>query len=137
MGTGITLMSESQAIFQPPDTGEYKVIYRYEDTYGCIGMDTVRTFVYPATGVTYRALPELRIYPNPAGDQIRIVSNSPVIRVTMYDAAGLRLKQLVVSGDGSAGKKDLNIGTGNLERGVYFMKIETGTGSTVRKFVKM
>jgi hypothetical protein len=129
MGTGITLMPESQAIFQPKETGEYEVIYWYKDEYGCIGTDTTRTLVFGASGTRYLTLPEIRLYPNPAGDQIRISAGKPVIKVTIYDQTGRLLKEIVPSGDRS-------IGTGDLKPGIYYLRITTTAGRTMRKFVK-
>lgn len=71
----------------------------------------------------------LSIYPNPTnGDKIYIVSKLSLDKeVEIFDVLGKRILQTTVS------NKELNIG--NLNAGVYIIKIREGEASATRKLI--
>ena len=71
----------------------------------------------------------LSIYPNPtSGDKIYIVSKLSLDKeVEIFDVLGKRILQTIIS------SKELNIG--NLNAGVYIIKIKEGEASATRKLI--
>ncbi len=130
-GPGITVMPESQAMFQPQDTGQYEVFYRYIDQYGCLTDASATTLVYPSTGTAdLSSNRSLRLYPNPAGDYIRIGGAADISTVSIFNIDGVLLKHLEMTGEPV-------IRIEGLDGGVYIMRIVTEKGSVVRRFVRM
>ena len=130
-GPGITVMAESKAMFLPTESGEYEVFYRYTDQYGCFTDASATTTVYPSTGTS--DLPShssLRIYPNPAGDLVRIDSDAGISTVSIYNIAGVLVREMKMSGDPV-------VSIDGIDRGVYFMRIATDKETAVRRFVKL
>ena len=72
------------------------------------------------------------IYPNPASDHIVvIVAGGSANRIDIYDLAG----QLMFTKTGIINDQQLEIG--HLDSGVYILKLETGTGVSMHKFLKL
>ncbi|UOK43444.1 MULTISPECIES: T9SS type A sorting domain-containing protein [Flavobacterium] len=71
----------------------------------------------------------LSIYPNPTtGDKIYIVSKLSLDKeIEIFDVLGKRILQTTIS------SKELNIG--NLNAGVYIIKIKEGEASATRKLI--
>lgn len=71
----------------------------------------------------------LSIYPNPTnGDKIYIVSKLSLDKeIEIFDVLGKRILQATIS------SKELNIG--NLNTGVYIIKIREGEASATRKLI--
>lgn len=71
----------------------------------------------------------LSIYPNPTnGDKIYIVSKLALEKeIEIFDVLGKRILQTTI------GSKELNIG--NLNAGVYIIKIREGEASATRKLI--
>ncbi len=64
----------------------------------------------------------LRIYPNPAREQINVSlgdNENQVTRISLHDLSGRILYQLPVNGE-----SELNIPRGNLQEGIYFLRLE-------------
>jgi hypothetical protein len=76
---------------------------------------------------------QLSIFPNPAGNQIRVNSNFDLgeVRMTLYDIQGLILRQDPIQLSPAA---DLNVS--DLSAGVYFIQIALNKGVHTQKFVK-
>ena len=68
------------------------------------------------------------IYPNPVNDRLYIETESEIEEVVVYDVYGRQ--QLAVSGQQSA------VSVANLNSGVYFVKVVTSEGETVKRFIK-
>lgn len=71
----------------------------------------------------------LRIYPNPAHDQVNVVSNSTIESVSVVSITGQLLQRVVVN------NTYVNINTAALKAGMYFIQIETEAGLTTRRLV--
>lgn len=130
-GTDLIPKIGSEAVFMPKSTGTYEIFYWYTDEFGCTVTVSAKTTVYPATG----SGPEpsgmgIRVYPNPAGDRVRIVSPDPLLRVIIYNLSGSRIKGILLPATE-------NIPVGEFESGIYYMHITTEKGTFIRKFVKM
>jgi hypothetical protein len=129
-GTNVIVNSEG-AVFKPNDPGEYEIYYRYTDGNGCTVFASATTTVYPATGVNASVnAAGVKIFPNPAGDVIRLVSDPEVSRVTLYNVAGVLVMESKLSPDGT-------IPVGQLPGGIYYLHIDTGNGPVILRFVKM
>jgi hypothetical protein len=70
----------------------------------------------------------LLIYPNPARDFFRL-ENAPDGSISIYNAAGRLVLYQDIEGD------ECEISTGNLENGVYFVKLEFYNHEETRKLV--
>ncbi|NND64250.1 MAG: T9SS type A sorting domain-containing protein [Flavobacteriaceae bacterium] len=78
------------------------------------------------------ALSSVLIYPNPASDELTIVSpNAFINNVEIYDIRGRRMQQPVPNGKNTC-KMDVN----NLETAVYFVKVITDSGTITKKMIK-
>ncbi|NLO50130.1 MAG: Omp28-related outer membrane protein [Bacteroidales bacterium] len=71
----------------------------------------------------------LQIYPNPARDQVNVVSRSTIESVTVVSITGQLLQKIVVN------NTFVNINTAALEAGLYFIQIETEAGLSTRRLV--
>lgn len=71
----------------------------------------------------------LRIYPNPANDQVNVISNSTIESVAVVSITGQLLQKLVVN------NTFVNINTAALKAGMYFIQIKTEAGLTTRRLV--
>ena len=72
------------------------------------------------------------IYPNPSSDHIMvIVKGGSAGRIDIYNLAG----QLITSKTGVSNVQQIEIG--HLDSGVYMLKVETETGVSLHKFVKI
>jgi hypothetical protein len=81
------------------------------------------------TSVSSNQNPSIRVYPNPAKDLLFIEGIVSKTFVNVYNVNGVRLLSNVLS------SPVINIG--NLENGVYFLKITDRKGVTIRKFMKL
>jgi hypothetical protein len=81
------------------------------------------------TSVSSNQNPSIRVYPNPAKDFLFIDGFVSKTFVNVYNVNGVRLLSNVLS------SPVINIG--NLENGVYFLKITDRKGVTIRKFLKL
>jgi len=70
----------------------------------------------------------LSIYPNPTSETVFITTETPLVKVEIYSTQGTKVKEL---------KSNLNaIPVGELDNGVYFLRIYSDKGVAVKKFVK-
>jgi hypothetical protein len=81
------------------------------------------------TSVSSNQNPSIRVYPNPAKDVLFIEGIVSKTFVNVYNVNGVRLLSNVLS------SPVINIG--NLENGLYFLKITDRKGVTIRKFLKL
>lgn len=67
-----------------------------------------------------QSTPSISIYPNPAGDNIHILSKAQkIMRIKMMDASGVMVKDLVLLD----AQQDINLETKNMQSGFYFIQI--------------
>ncbi|GAB4318970.1 MAG: hypothetical protein Kow00127_11070 [Bacteroidales bacterium] len=67
------------------------------------------------------------VYPNPATDYIHIQADNPVRFAELVTVTGQVVSRVEANGS------ELTIPTGNLDRGLYFVRIETEAGSVTHK----
>jgi len=73
----------------------------------------------------------LKLYPNPAADQLYIVSEREITRVTIFNAIG---KTVMDMSDGYPERIRVNISP--LNPGLYLIRVENGGTSSMSKFFK-
>lgn len=93
-------------------------------TLNFIGTKESSNLVTPETGAN------ILVYPSPAKDFVQVVSNLPVLKCSVLNTAGVT----VASANGEFTNTKLDVSS--LTDGLYFVKIETKEGSTVKKFIK-
>jgi len=81
------------------------------------------------TGIDNVEMQNLKIYPNPVKDELRIDNGELRInKVEICDLTGKMVNSQWLNG------KSINVA--NLPQGIYFVKIETDKGNVTRKFIK-
>jgi hypothetical protein len=83
------------------------------------------------TGVEQAVSDEFRIYPNPVSDYIFLESMQPIKRVVMYNANGQVVVNELVSD-----QETHKIDAGDLNTGIYNIRIETENGWINKKVIK-
>ncbi len=78
------------------------------------------------TGISQKSVETLKVYPNPAVNELNVVLNAENATVSIYNSVGQKMAQVVVSG--SEYKFDIS----GYAAGIYFVK----TGTSIAKFVK-
>jgi uncharacterized protein YjdB len=79
-----------------------------------------------ATGISQKSVNTLKVYPNPAVNELNVVLNAENTTVSIYNGVGQKMDEAVVSG--SEYKFDIS----SYAAGIYFVK----TGTSIAKFVK-
>jgi len=70
----------------------------------------------------------LKMYPNPTANTLLFESKLPIVKVEIYSQTGQKIQEI---------NKNFNsVSTGNLSKGVYFIKIYSDKGVVVRKIIK-
>lgn len=86
------------------------------------------SFVVAETSVRNASFETLTLYPNPAHDMVRIVAESNIDRVEIYSLSGTLQQTETVFG-----VRNMNIQLGNLNEGMYLLKIFTDEGIKTAK----
>ena len=88
-----------------------------------------------ATSLTEENI-SFNIYPNPVNDKLYIETQTQTLTVEIYDIYGRQ--QSMVNGQQSMvnGQQSTVIDVTNLNSGVYFVKVVTSEGETVKRFIK-
>ena len=80
---------------------------------------------------------KLFVYPNPATDNLNIdfdMTKSARLTISLCDALGQKLYMEDLNYD--KGKHHKEIGVADIPTGIYFLKIETNSGTIIRKIVR-
>jgi hypothetical protein len=129
--TGLTELFYEEAILIDITDKSYKVKAVYEEcesefALNANGEDFIR--------VTNLSVDEcqmnLKLYPNPTSGQLSIEAVDMTL-VSVYDLVGQCVMQK------SAENGQLNLDMGQLQNGIYFVKVNTAIGSVVQRVVKM
>jgi hypothetical protein len=129
--TGLTELFYEEAIAIDITDKSYKVKAVYEEcesefALNANGEDFIR--------VTNLSVDEcqmnLKLYPNPTSGQLSIEAVDMTL-VSVYDLVGQCVMQK------SAENGQLNLDMGQLQNGIYFVKVNTANGSVVQRVVKM
>jgi len=81
-----------------------------------------------STGIEHIEDEELLIYPNPVSDILFLNTKSETVVVSVFDITGRRVFNIKVI--------DNKVNIGNLQKGIYTIKIEGKKGIIVHKFAK-
>lgn len=76
--------------------------------------------------------PEVFLFPNPANKEIRVKSNAQVQSIVLFDAVGKHVKEAMITTHAF----ENTVYIGDLQDGIYFVRIKTSKGTEVRKLVK-
>jgi hypothetical protein len=138
-GTGDTTNNRNPEPYTYPDTGTYTIMLI---TYAGNTIDTAYQTVTIATlGIEYvlKINEQIKVYPNPATDEIRIEvqgSKLKVQSVRVYDVAG-RMVHGQQTTDYSKNEQNIILNINHVTQGLYFLQIEMSNGErVVRKVVK-
>ena len=71
----------------------------------------------------------VRVYPNPASEVLNVASDYNILNVAIFDAMNRLVEEKEVNA------KNIRINLAQRSAGVYFIKVRTDRGSTMRKFV--
>ena len=72
----------------------------------------------------------LNIFPNPATDNLSIEANEEITEVNIYNIIGVSVYNEQCTNN------NLNVNISEFNSGVYFIKVKTGNGETVKRFIK-
>ncbi len=86
---------------------------------------SVRVEKYSDTGSS------VKLYPNPASEQLYVESDEEISQVTIFNAIGK-----VVLEQSSWGTERIQLNIGSLQSGLYLMQVESGGKSSMSKFLK-
>jgi hypothetical protein len=128
-GTGVTGASFDPAV---AGMGAHSVYYAYTDMNGCSATDTTQIFVDLCTGIAAVTEAEIRIYPNPASDNLVIdmagINTSALMSIC--DVSGKLVMQEKLNG-GSA----VQVNISAFENGIYFVNISNGVSVSKQRLV--
>jgi hypothetical protein len=110
--------------------------YKYWNSSGTRVMDGDSSAYYyhdAATGINEieRAKENICIYPNPNSGKFTVTSNSIIQSIVIFNING----KLIYSDSGFIQQKQKEIDLSNYDKGVYLLKIQTGTGIETKKLL--
>ncbi|MBN2698274.1 MAG: T9SS type A sorting domain-containing protein [Bacteroidales bacterium] len=128
---GIVNPGNDESLFDISEQGEYTILYRYVDGFGCVDTAEATTVINPPVALEVsEAGRGIEIFPNPVGNAIRIKSDYKITRVCFYDSSGLKVREIK--------KSDIDvIDTGHMKGGVYYLHIYRGDELAVKRMVKI
>ena len=74
---------------------------------------------------------DVRLWPNPANENISIYSLVPLINVELYDVSEKKLAEFYFN------RSDFTVDISDLSPGIYFIKVKSMDSSSVLKFIKL
>ena len=74
---------------------------------------------------------EAEVYPNPFSNELKVHLNNSADEILLYDIAGKQLRSF-----NDSGKLVTLRGLGDLNPGIYFLKITTENQSVIKKMIK-
>ena len=92
---------------------------------------------YPYVNEIQKEISDFELYPNPANDKLNIefkLDNSILCSVNIYNLFGQKMVELKESF--KSGKNKLTLDVGSLSTGIYFVAINSNSGSFYSKFLK-
>jgi hypothetical protein len=91
------------------------------------------TLSFETTGINNSKSEDFRIYPNPASQQLRILSASSIVQgYTITDMTG----RIIISDNSGSLAGETTISLTSLSPGMYFLNVRTANGVAKYKFVK-
>ena len=93
------------------------------------GDSTITDTASSALGVNVLNEESVRVYPNPASDVLNVASDYNILNIAIFDAMNRLVEEREVNA------KNIRISLAKRPSAVYFIKVRTDRGSTMRKFV--
>ena len=122
-GTGEAAIDETGLLTGVVE-GTVTVVASAKDDSGVTGVMDVT--VGGASGITQQSVESIKVYPNPAINELNVVLTSENTRVSIYNGVGQKMEELVVSGT------EYRFDISSYAAGIYFVKTETA----IARFVK-
>jgi len=119
------------AQYQTEVSANYTFINEYANTYtkttfpSIDGEFSIINVAKASKGL--KSEPEISLYPNPASDQLNIISNYNIKRIKVLNFVGQIILKIEIN------KKALSINTSAYKSGVYIFQIETDNGVKTKK----
>ncbi|WP_052752837.1 T9SS type A sorting domain-containing protein [Kordia zhangzhouensis] len=104
----------------------------YFDFNPAIITNTASTEIVETLSVTEFDKNAISMYPNPAKEKVIIKSKFSIQNIMIVDMNGRELKTQLLSSSSTEYQLDIN----NLSTGMYFVKIETSSGTLTQKLIK-
>ena len=94
-------------------------------------IDNVKVVATDTTNVSVGevTLDEIKMYPNPANDRVRIESNNTIQSMTLYGIKGETMENRQVN------TREIELRLEGYSKGVYFIRLVTGEGVVTKKLV--
>ncbi len=113
-----------------PDYGTFIVTHIVTDAFSCSSTDTATVTIYN-TGINNTGADNIRVYPNPAKEQLMLSSEKPIDEILIMDVIG----NIILKEQRAISKKQ-TIQISQFACGVYFIQVRTGDKMVTLKFVK-
>jgi YVTN family beta-propeller protein len=128
-GSGVTGNS-----FSPSSAGigNHPIVYSFTDSNGCTNTDTLRMIVNSCTGILgLTKNNSISFYPNPTTSSFTLLLNAQVkdAEVVIYDVIGNEMMRKKMN------DSSMEIEKGNMQSGVYFVKVWNNDWQGVEKIV--
>jgi hypothetical protein len=127
-GTG----TNSISIKWPSTNGVYSVVVEKVSSSGCRDKDTLNVHVLMTAIKELSSVNEIKMYPNPANNNVTISLNSQKnqdLNIKIYDLLGkVCLSDFIKSANGLVNK---NYSLSEISKGMYFVEISNGEEKTV------
>lgn len=123
----------SNGMFDPgvAGLGTHTITYTYTAMNGCDNFDEETIYVDPCTGVEELVEGQMRIYPNPTtGDFELKLNHNGDVNVKVINMLGMTVYEDNVS---VSGEFTQTISLSGFENGIYFIAIQTGKETSVKK----
>jgi len=88
--------------------------------------------LFTVTGIEENKLMDesINVFPNPFNSSFHLTSTNEIKEIKLVDALGILLKDQIIE------SKETDVSSEDLSRGVYFLKIETEKGFSLKKIIK-
>ena len=90
------------------------------------------SFTTETASLSEKELEGFKFYPNPASDLVNLESQENIESVTIYNM----MSQEVLNQKPSLSAKSIELNISNLEKGTYFLEVNSGNKTGVYKFIK-
>ncbi len=130
--------SVSASMFDPATSGvgTFVVTYTVTDSNNCTSMDTTSIIVDICTGIATSTTSELSVYPNPANDLINIVFTNADFDHLIISITDIQGKEIYNFYDKNIlAEYRKTISTEGFAKGIYYLKLNTGTSIRIKKLV--
>ncbi|WP_299521691.1 T9SS type A sorting domain-containing protein [Winogradskyella sp.] len=95
-----------------------------------ITTNTVNTQIVEPLSVADEELQNVRLYPNPVSDRLKITSIQPINNLRIIDMNGRELNAIEVLAN------NYSMDVSSLSKGIYFLEIQSGELKSTQKFIK-